>query len=247
MRAVCRHTDECSGWLEGRSSPPRLWPPLPSPPPPVLPQSPCSLDIPVHRVAAPLSSSGRLLPADARPPALSSAPLSSCSSLSSSPAFLLFFPPWDQGRTQHTSVSHGRCGHEGRPGSLPGLLWPGSPPSPNSLHSGASVSDWKPRPGLVRTAARGPSPEGREGPPPRVQLAPRHSSQSSPVEPQPAQRWRSVLKPHPRVRASLRPQAAGALQLLGWESRAASSYVHTHTHTHLLNFRAKGDYSMYTF
>ena len=52
--------------------------------------------------------------------------------------------------------------------------------------------------------------------------------QSSPVEPQPAQRWRSVLKPHPSTQGP--SQAAGALQLLGWESKSCQ-FICAHTHT----------------
>lgn len=211
---------------------PRLWPPPAPRHRPVLPQSPCSLHIPVHRVAAPLSSSG---------PSSSLLTPGLCL-YHPRPLILLFsvFPPPSSSsslpgiREEHSTLQFlmGQCGHEGRPGSLPGLPSGQGACLPKQPPLRCVMSDWKPRARPGEDSGSGSflgGQGGQGGAASQGPAVPRHSSQSSPVEPQPAQRWRSVLKPHPSTQGP--SQAAGALQLLGWESKSCQ-FICAHTHTH---------------
>ena len=82
------------------------------------------------------------------------------------PPVFLFLPPWDQGRTQPSSVLMAQCGHGGPPRlSARTSLWPGSPPPhhlPELPPLRCVMSDWKPqaRPGEDRGSGSFPGGQG---------------------------------------------------------------------------------------
>lgn len=150
---------------------------LPSPPP--CPPTVSLLSAhPCPRVAAPLSSSGpSSSPADAWALSLSSAP--------SHPALLCLPSPSSSSsslgsgkNTAHFSFSWVSVEHEGRPALCQDFPLARSPP-PQTASTQVVMSDWKPRARPGEDSGSGSFLGGREGPPPRVQLVPRHSSQSA--------------------------------------------------------------------
>lgn len=235
MRAVCRHTDECSGWLgRGRSSPPASGraclchrPPVP-PTVSLLSAHPCPPRSPAVLLRP------QLLPADARLRLYHLRPLTLLFCL---PPVFLFFPSLGSGKnTAHFKFLMGQCGHEAAPALCQDFPSGQGARLPNSLHSGApqGVTEAPARPG--EDSGSGSFLGGQEGPPPRVQLVPRHSSQSSPVEPQPAQRWEVCLETHQGEGPLRGPPRLQVPSSLGWESKSCQFiHVHTHTHTHVLN------------
>lgn len=212
---------------------PRLWPPLAPRHRPVLPQSPCSLHIPVHRVAAPLSSSG---------PSSSLLTPGLCL-YHLRPLILLFsvFPPPSSSsslpgiREEHSTLQFlmGQCGHEGRPGSLPGLPSGQGARLPKQPPLRCVMSDWKPRARPGEDSGSGSFLGGQGG---AASQGPAGSEAQLPIQPCGASACPEVevcLETSPQGEGLTQgpSQAAGALQLLGWESKSCQ-FICAHTHTH---------------